>query len=179
MTDPVISPDGKWIWAGSEWIPAPPTSAQTADSAINLDIHLLVEALERKFENRLNYIFAEFQEIKNNQFPKEIRKMENQQRVLFFELKEQIEVISKQVNGKLNQDHQNVDHEDTMDIRYELDALKNTVTNLESCLVDTISTFNQNFSTINSEMSYSPPVSRNSDGGYVLTDKGVRFHKPL
>ena len=24
MTDPVISPDGKWMWTGSEWIPAPP-----------------------------------------------------------------------------------------------------------------------------------------------------------
>ena len=37
MTDPVISPDGKWMWAGSEWIPAPPTSAQAADSTINLE----------------------------------------------------------------------------------------------------------------------------------------------
>ena len=26
MTDPVISPDGKFMWTGSEWIPAPPTS---------------------------------------------------------------------------------------------------------------------------------------------------------
>jgi hypothetical protein len=25
MTDPVISPDGKWMWTGTEWIPAPPT----------------------------------------------------------------------------------------------------------------------------------------------------------
>ena len=24
MTDPVISPDGKWMWTGDEWIPAPP-----------------------------------------------------------------------------------------------------------------------------------------------------------
>ena len=37
MTDPVISPDGKWMWTGSEWIPAPPTSAQAADSTINLE----------------------------------------------------------------------------------------------------------------------------------------------
>jgi tetratricopeptide (TPR) repeat protein len=37
MTDPVISPDGKWMWTGSEWIPAPPTSAPTADSTINLE----------------------------------------------------------------------------------------------------------------------------------------------
>lgn len=26
MSDPVISPDGKWIWTGTEWIPAPPGS---------------------------------------------------------------------------------------------------------------------------------------------------------
>jgi len=25
MTDPVTSPDGKWMWTGAEWIPAPPT----------------------------------------------------------------------------------------------------------------------------------------------------------
>ena len=37
MTDPVISPDGKWMWTGSEWIPAPPTSAPAADSTINLE----------------------------------------------------------------------------------------------------------------------------------------------
>ena len=36
MTGPVISPDSKWMWTGSEWIPAPPTSAPTADSMINL-----------------------------------------------------------------------------------------------------------------------------------------------
>ena len=37
MADPVISPDGKFVWTGSEWIPAPPTSAPTADSTINLE----------------------------------------------------------------------------------------------------------------------------------------------
>ena len=25
MSDPVISPDGKWMWTGNEWIPAPPS----------------------------------------------------------------------------------------------------------------------------------------------------------
>tara|TARA_B110000881_G_C18470673_1_gene461184 strand:+ start:113 stop:829 length:717 start_codon:yes stop_codon:yes gene_type:complete len=24
MADPIFSPDGKWMWAGNEWIPAPP-----------------------------------------------------------------------------------------------------------------------------------------------------------
>ena len=36
MTGPIISPDGKWMWTGSEWIPAPPTSASADDSIINL-----------------------------------------------------------------------------------------------------------------------------------------------
>ena len=36
MADPIFSPDGKWMWTGSEWIPAPPTSASSADSTINL-----------------------------------------------------------------------------------------------------------------------------------------------
>ena len=26
MADPIYSPDGKFMWSGSEWIPAPPTS---------------------------------------------------------------------------------------------------------------------------------------------------------
>lgn len=26
MSGPVISPDGKWLWTGSEWIPAPPST---------------------------------------------------------------------------------------------------------------------------------------------------------
>jgi len=44
MTDPVISPDGKSMWTGSEWIPAPPTpTAQSAnvsmqDSVITGDV---------------------------------------------------------------------------------------------------------------------------------------------
>ena len=37
MADPISSPDGKWLWTGSEWIPAPPTSAPAADSNINLE----------------------------------------------------------------------------------------------------------------------------------------------
>ena len=27
MADPIISPDGEWMWTGSEWIPAPPESS--------------------------------------------------------------------------------------------------------------------------------------------------------
>jgi len=37
MTDQMLSPDGKWMWTGSEWIPAPPSSTSGADSTINLE----------------------------------------------------------------------------------------------------------------------------------------------
>ena len=36
MADPIISPDGKWMWTGTEWIPAPPSSHSGAQSTINL-----------------------------------------------------------------------------------------------------------------------------------------------
>ena len=62
MTDPVISPDGKWMWTGSEWIPAPPAaepvSVSMQDSVIAGDVNItqnnaediataMVQALER------------------------------------------------------------------------------------------------------------------------------------
>ena len=34
MTNPVISPDGKWMWTGTEWIPAPPSSPPPTPSNI-------------------------------------------------------------------------------------------------------------------------------------------------
>ena len=46
MSDPIFSPDGQFMWTGSEWIPAPPHSTQTAnvnvkDSAIGGDINVV------------------------------------------------------------------------------------------------------------------------------------------
>ena len=41
MSDPVFSPDGKFMWSGSEWIPAPPKSGQTLnmqDSVVGGDV---------------------------------------------------------------------------------------------------------------------------------------------
>lgn len=35
MTGPTFSPDGKWMWSGSEWIPAPPQSDVLPESAVN------------------------------------------------------------------------------------------------------------------------------------------------
>ena len=32
MTDPVYSPDGKFMWTGSEWIPAPPATEPEPDA---------------------------------------------------------------------------------------------------------------------------------------------------
>ena len=47
MADPIISPDGKWMWAGDDWIPAPPSSESEVqqninfkDSAIGGDINI-------------------------------------------------------------------------------------------------------------------------------------------
>jgi len=34
MSDPILSPDGKWIWTGAEWITAPPASTQPNDVSI-------------------------------------------------------------------------------------------------------------------------------------------------
>ncbi|MED5308246.1 MAG: hypothetical protein VYA95_02745, partial [Candidatus Thermoplasmatota archaeon] len=41
MSEPVYSPDGKFLWTGSEWIPVPPESSQTVnlqDSVIGGDV---------------------------------------------------------------------------------------------------------------------------------------------
>ena len=41
MSDPLYSPDGKYMWTGNEWIPAPPTSSQNLnmqDSVIGGDV---------------------------------------------------------------------------------------------------------------------------------------------
>ena len=45
MADPILSPDGKWMWTGSDWIPAPPSSSQSAnvnlkDSVVGGDVHI-------------------------------------------------------------------------------------------------------------------------------------------
>lgn len=34
MGDPVLSPDGKLMWTGEEWIPAPPKQTQSSDQTI-------------------------------------------------------------------------------------------------------------------------------------------------
>ena len=63
MSDLTISPDGKWMWTGTEWIPAPPSPSQSAnvnlhDSVVGGDVIItqnnaediataMVQALER------------------------------------------------------------------------------------------------------------------------------------
>ena len=46
MSDPIFSPDGKFIWTGSDWIPAPPVSTNNAnvnltDSVVGGDINIV------------------------------------------------------------------------------------------------------------------------------------------
>jgi hypothetical protein len=36
MADPIFSPDRKWMWTGSEWIPAPPSIKDKVPSNINM-----------------------------------------------------------------------------------------------------------------------------------------------
>ena len=41
VSEPIYSPDGKFMWSGSEWIPVPPESNQTVnlqDSVIGGDV---------------------------------------------------------------------------------------------------------------------------------------------
>jgi hypothetical protein len=58
MSDPVFSPDGKLMWTGSEWIPAPPASqsVDVRDSVIMGDVHqethiTSIDGRERKCPN--------------------------------------------------------------------------------------------------------------------------------
>ena len=44
MSEPVMSPDGKHMWTGNEWIPAPPVGSNNAsvslqDSVVTGDIN--------------------------------------------------------------------------------------------------------------------------------------------
>jgi hypothetical protein len=51
MADPVISPDGKHMWTGSEWIPAPPRDNQ--DLISNEDSHQLDDTKQLLSSERL------------------------------------------------------------------------------------------------------------------------------
>ena len=55
MADPIISPDGEWMWTGSDWIPAPPESSpsekqsEKRDSRLN-EIRLTVPEYQQEIE---------------------------------------------------------------------------------------------------------------------------------
>ena len=40
MSDPVYSPDGKWMWSGTEWIPVPPTSEPQQQASPNQALNM-------------------------------------------------------------------------------------------------------------------------------------------
>ena len=57
MSGPVFSPDGKWMWTGSEWIPAPPSSSQSGninhqDSVVSGEIN--VEQFSNDFSSSIS-----------------------------------------------------------------------------------------------------------------------------
>ena len=66
MADPIFSPDGKWMWTGDEWIPAPPTSSQSIDlklqdSVIGGDVNINqtivqpdISSIKEIFDNGIN-----------------------------------------------------------------------------------------------------------------------------
>lgn len=70
MADPILSPDGEYMWTGAEWIPKPPLSPQSAkvdlqDSVIGGDVNItqnnvedisaaMVQALEKHASMVLN-----------------------------------------------------------------------------------------------------------------------------
>ena len=41
MSEPVFSPDGQWMWTGSEWVPAPPSTPAAQNE--NANSHLIVQ----------------------------------------------------------------------------------------------------------------------------------------
>ncbi|MGB1487581.1 MAG: hypothetical protein ACPG83_03190 [Candidatus Poseidoniaceae archaeon] len=55
MADPIISPDGEWMWTGSDWIPAPPESypseiqSEKSDSRLN-EIRLTLPEYRQEIE---------------------------------------------------------------------------------------------------------------------------------
>ena len=46
MADPIFSPDGQFMWTGSEWIPAPPGSLNVKDSVVMGNITNIVNDSE-------------------------------------------------------------------------------------------------------------------------------------
>ena len=54
MSEPVYSPDGKFMWSGSEWIPAPPKASQTLnmqDSVVGGDVVAFYSSDKRLKDN--------------------------------------------------------------------------------------------------------------------------------
>jgi tetratricopeptide (TPR) repeat protein len=41
MAEPIISPDGKWMWTGTEWIPAPPSGKSVSQNQDITDAEIL------------------------------------------------------------------------------------------------------------------------------------------
>ena len=51
MSDRILSPDGKWMWTGNEWIPAPPSPSQSAnvniqDGVVGGDVNIIQNNVE-------------------------------------------------------------------------------------------------------------------------------------
>jgi hypothetical protein len=76
MSGPILSPDGKWMWTGEEWIPAPPPSELTIpvreqverilvdakDVEVNLK-QLIDDCKSKKMENEMAYLHLSLAEV--------------------------------------------------------------------------------------------------------------------
>jgi hypothetical protein len=76
MADPIFSPDGKWMWVGSEWIPSPPSGGnkntqlkQLADSINDNDLKSTVPLLSVSDSVVMGDVI---QNIEHNSDPEEI-----------------------------------------------------------------------------------------------------------
>ena len=66
MTEPILSPDGKWMWTGTEWIPAPPepsqdTKIQDTAKDINTQIDRLLQLSTISFGSEHSKSLVEIQ----------------------------------------------------------------------------------------------------------------------
>ncbi|MDC0557360.1 hypothetical protein OAO34_06200 [Candidatus Poseidoniaceae archaeon] len=51
MADPIFSPDGKFLWTGSGWIPTPPSSTPSAQSTTNFQDSVMSGDVDQSISN--------------------------------------------------------------------------------------------------------------------------------
>jgi len=57
MADPTFSPDGKWMWNGSEWIPSPPTEETNSVEQPDYEQNNIVSVAKQSIRNDQNFYY--------------------------------------------------------------------------------------------------------------------------